>query len=81
MLQPRRAHVADEAQRIVRKLVVAPIGDGRLDEGLVGIGRRRLVFGPAHDDARVGLLDQMEQHVRILVLRALGTIALGIGVA
>jgi hypothetical protein len=80
MLQTRRVHRADEAHRIVRQLVVAPVGDGRLDEGLVGIGGRRLVLGAAHDDAGIRLLHDMQQHVGVLLLRPARAVALGIGV-
>ena len=63
-----------------RKACVAPVGDGGLDEGLVGVGRRGLVLRAAHDDAGIGLLHHVQQHVGVLVLRALGAVALRIGV-
>ena len=79
-LMPGRAHVDDEAERVVGQLVVAPVGNGRLHERLVRVGRRGLVLGAAHDDAVVRLANQMQQHVGVLILRALGAVALGIRV-
>ncbi len=78
--EPRRAEIADEADGVVGELGIAPIGDRRLGEGLIGIGRRSLVLGAAHDDPGIGLLDDMEQHVGVLILRPLRAVALGIGV-
>ena len=78
--QVRRAQVADEANCVVRQLGVAPVGDGWLGESLVGVSRGGFVFRAAHDDAGIGLLDHVQQHVGVLVLRTLGPVALGIGV-
>ena len=80
MRHPGRAHVGDEADGVLRLGGLAPVADGRLDEGLVGVGRRRLELGPANDDAVVVLADDAQQHVRILILRPLGAVALGVGV-
>jgi hypothetical protein len=73
-------HLRDEPDGVVGQLVVAPVGDGRLDERLVGVRRRGFVLGAAHHDAGIGFLHHVEQHVRVLVLRALGAIAFRIGV-
>ena len=59
-----RAQIADEADRVIRQRGVSPIGDGRLDERLIGVRRGGLVFRAAHHDAGVGLLDDVQQHVR-----------------
>ena len=75
-----RTEVADEADRIVAEFRIAPIGDGRLCEGLVGIGSRGFVFRTANNDSLVGFLDDMQQHVRILVLRRQRPVALRIGI-
>src|SRR5262249_22624662 len=80
-LQIGRAELADEADRVVRQFRVAPIGDRGLSECLIGVGRRSLVFRTAHDDSGVGLLDNMEQHVGILLLRSLRAVAFWIGVS
>ena len=80
MLDARPTHVGDEPDGVVRQLVVTPVGDRRLDEGLVGIGRRGFILGSAHHDARIGLLHHVQQHVRILLLWPLGAVALRIGV-
>ena len=80
VLQPLRPHVDDEADRVLRQLRVAPVGDRGLREGLVGVGRGGLVLGAAHDDAVVGLAHDVQQHVGVLILRSLGAIALRIGV-
>ena len=80
MLHSRRAHLDDEADGVLGQLGVAPVGDGRLGEGLVGVGRGRLVLGAAHDDAVVGLAHDVQQHVGVLILRPLGAVALRIGV-
>ena len=77
---PARAHVDDEADRVLGQLRVAPVGDRRLREGLVGVGRGGLVLRAAHDDAVVGLAHDVQQHVGVLILRALGAVALRIGV-
>ncbi len=79
-LEVGRIEVADEAHGIVRQCAVSPVRDRRLGEGLVGIGGRRLELRAAHDDARVGFLHDMQKHVRVLLLRRLGAIALGVGV-
>jgi hypothetical protein len=63
------AHIGDETDRVIRQRIVAPIGDRRLDKCLIGIGRCGFVLGPANHDAGIGLLDHMQQHVRILFLR------------
>ena len=60
--------------------MVAPVGDGGLGEGLIGVGGRGLELCAAHHDAGIAFLDDVQQHVRILLLRRLGTVALGIGV-
>ena len=80
VLHPRLAHLDDEPDRVIRELVVAPVGDGRFHERLVGIRRRGFVLGPAHHDAVLGLAHHMQQHVRVLILRPLGAVALGIGI-
>ena len=80
MLHARRAHPHDAADRVIGKLLVGPGADGRLQECLVGIARRGLVFRAADDDAGVGLLDHMHHHVGVLILRRLGAVALRIGV-
>ena len=80
MFHARRAHVSDEADGVVRQLAVAPVGDRRFDEGLVGVGRRRLELGALDDDPGVGLLDHVQEHVGVLLLRPLGTVPFGIGV-
>ena len=80
VLHARPAHVGNEADGVVRQLVVAPVGDGGLDERLVGVGRGGLVLGAAHDDAGVGLLHHVQQHVGVLILRPLGAVAFRIGV-
>ena len=69
VLDARRVHLDDAAKRIFGELRIAPVGDGGLEEGLIGVGRRGLVFGAADDDAGIGLLDHMHQHVGVLVLR------------
>ena len=79
-LHARRAHLDDAADRVVGELLVGPGADRRLEEGLVGIARRGLELGAAHDDALVGLLDHVHHHVGVLLLRRLGAVALGIGV-
>ena len=79
-VMPGARHVGDEADRVLGELGVAPVADRRLHERLVGVGRRRLELGPAHDDAGVGLGDDAQEHVGILVLRAAGAVALGVGV-
>ena len=80
MLHARGAHLDDAAQRIVGKFFVRPRADGGLEEGLVGVGGCGLVLRPADDDAGVGFLHHVAHHVRILVLRALGAVALGVGI-
>ena len=80
MLDAGPAHVGDESDGVVRQLVIAPVADRRLDEGLVGIRCRGLVLGAAHHDAGIGLLHDVEQHVRVLLLRPLRPISLRIGV-
>ena len=47
---------------------------------MIGIGGGGLVLGAPDDDAGVGFLHHMHQHVGVLVLGALGAIAFGIGV-
>ncbi len=79
-LEIGRAQVADEAHRVIRHRRVAPIGDGRLGEGLIRVRRGGLVLGAAHDDAGVRFPDHVQQHVGILLLRRLRAVALGIGV-
>ena len=73
-------HMHDAAQRIFGKLGIAPVGNGGLQEGLVGIGRSRLILRATNDDACVGFLDDMHQHVRVLLLGRLGTVAFGISI-
>ncbi len=80
MLDSGSVHLGDEADRVVRKLLVAPVADGRLHEGLVRIGGRGLELGAANDDAVVRLADDVEEHVRVLLLRALRAVAFGVGV-
>ncbi len=79
-LQAGRTEIADEAHRIVGDRAVAPVGDGRLGEGLIGIGSGRLVLRATHDDPGIRFLHDMQQHVGILLLRRPRAIALGIGV-
>ena len=69
-----------QPERVVRELGVAPVRDRRLHERLVGVGRGRLVLRAADDDARVGLAHDVQQHVRILILRPLRAVALRVGV-
>ena len=64
----RRIHFHDAAQGIFGKLGIAPVGDGWLQESLIGIGRSGFIFGAANDDAGIGFLDHMDQHVRVLLL-------------
>ena len=73
-------HRNDRTERIIRKFLIAPVRNGRFDEGLFCVGGRSLVLGAANYDARIGFLDDVQQHVRVLVLRSLGTVALGISV-
>ena len=76
-----RAHAGDEADGVVGQLFVfAPLRDGGLGKGLVGVGRRGFKLRPAHDQPGVGLAHDMQQHVRVLLLRRLGAVALGVGV-
>ncbi|CAK9133808.1 unnamed protein product, partial [Ilex paraguariensis] len=78
--QAGRAQVADEAYGVFGLRRVAPVRQPRLGEGLVGIGGSGLVLGAAHDDACIGLLDHVQQHVGVLVLRQARAVALGVGV-
>ena len=75
-----RAQVANKADGVVAHRLVAPVGDRRLGEGLVGVGRCRLVLRAAYNDASRGFLDNVQQHIWILILRTLGAVALGIGI-
>ena len=47
---------------------------------IVGISRCGLKLGPTDNDTLVGFLDNMQQHVGILILRGLGPIPLGVRV-
>src|SRR5208282_1982669 len=60
--------------------VVAPVADGRLDEGLVRVGGGGLELRAAHHDAVVGLADNAQQHVGVLLTRVPATVSLGVGV-
>ena len=80
VLETGRVHGADETERVLGVLLVAPVRDRRLDERLVGVRRGGLVLGPAHDDAGVGLPDRVQQHVGVLIARVLGAVTLGVGV-
>ena len=80
MLDARPAHIGDEPDSVVGQLVVAPVGDRRLDERLVGICRCGLILGASHHDPGIGLLDHVQQHIRVLILRPLRAITLWIGV-
>jgi hypothetical protein len=80
VLDPRRTHVGEEADRVVAEDLVVPVTDGRLDKRLIGVGRRGLELGPAHHDPVVGLTDHVQQHVGVLVLRSDRTVAFRVGV-
>ena len=56
-LEVRRAEVANKADRIIGKLGIAPIGDGRLREGLLGVGGGGFELGAARDDADLPVMD------------------------
>ena len=60
---------------------MTPVADGRLHEGLVRIGGRGLELGAADDDAVIRLANDVEEHVRVLLLRALRPVPFGVGVA
>ncbi len=79
-LQPRAAKIANKSNGIVGQRVIAPIGDGRLGEGLIGIGGGGFILGAAHHDAGIGFAHHMQQHVRVLILRRLRAVALRIGI-
>ena len=80
MRDPGRGHVDDEADRVLGELGAAPVADRRLHERLVRVGRGRLELRAAHDDAVVGLVDDAQEDVGILVLRPLRAVALRVGV-
>ena len=80
VLDPRRPHFDDAADRVIRQLLVGPAGDCRLQERLVGVGCGGLVFGAAQDDPGIGFPDDMHHHVGVLILRALRAVALWIGI-
>ena len=77
MLHPRGAHGGDEADRVVGELAITPVGDRRLDEGLVGVGGGRLELGALDHDAGVRLPHHVQEHVRVLVLGRLERSPLG----
>ena len=65
VLHTRRIHLDDAAKGIFRQFGIAPVGDGGLEEGLIGVGRGGFVLGAADDDALVRLPHHMHQHWRI----------------
>ena len=77
VLDPGSVHLGDEADRVVGELLMTPVADGRLHEGLVRVGGRGLELGAADDDAVIRLANDVEEHVRVLLLRALRPVPLG----
>ena len=79
-LIPGAAMSAQEPDGVFGVSLGLPVGDRRLHERLVRVGGGGLELGAADDDAVVVLGDDAQQHVRVLVLRPLRPVTLGVGV-